>query len=267
MARISRLNCLNEREKQGVYRLLIPNKILKLFEIDPESGKNKQKEQVVCYECPEGSAEAGIEIKARPSDQDPIFYIEVSDSRDLIQLQWDFILINDIRAPRFNTDVTQEGKDRWFYWDTRNLPEEIRAVEAGLAPGQTRPGLRLIDELNQCLDQFCLTLGLKSIFMEALFYHNAIAYERNGFRYFQGEKIMKMIDKEFQPGGRIYKLLDDSPFRRRSFYNSVRGRSWAIHDGILKELDDPEIDNWTPPKMYRMTGEYFNIHTCSGVGW
>ncbi len=243
---------------------MVPEKVFKLFGIDPQTGRNQQGEKVVVYECPEGSSEASVEVKARPDDQDPIFYIEVSDSRDLVQLQWDFILINDIRAPRFNTDITADGKDRWLHWETRNIPEELKAMEAGLAPGQVRPGLRLMKDLNQCLDRFCQTLGLKSIFMEALFYHNAIAYERHGFRYFQGEERMRKIDKEFRPGGRLFELLDDSPFRRRAFYNMVRGRSWAIHDGILDDLADPELGSWTPPKMYRMVGKYFQTDTFPG---
>lgn len=264
MARIARLNMLSEPEKKSVYRLLIPEKIFALFEIDPDTGRNRDGELSVTCECPAGASEATVEVKADPDDQDPIFYIEVGDSHDLMQLLWYFIQVNDMRAARINTDLTPDGKSRWLFWDKRNVAEEIKAVQAGLAPGQVRPGLRLTDDINQSLDRFCHTLGILSIYMEALFYHTAIAYERNGFRYFKGENLMRMIDREFGPGQKLYNKLDDSnPFRQKSFHHTVRGRSWAVHDGALDELGDPEFTSWVPPKMYRMVGQYHKVDTCS----
>jgi len=267
MARIYRLNRLPEPQKKAIYRLLIPEKVFTLFEIEPETGLNQKGEVVVRYEFPPGSAEAAVEVKSRPKDFDPVFYIEVADGPDLLQLYWYFIQVNDLRIPRINTDLTPDGKSRWLFWDTRNVPEELKAVNAGLAPGQVRPGLRLTDDVNYCLDRFCRELGLLSIYMEALFYHNAISYERNGFRYLRGENLMRLINRAFQPGGRLYKMLDDSPFRQKSFYNMVRGRSWAIHDGILDDLADPEIGHWVPPRMYRMVGQYHNINSCPEGCW
>jgi len=33
----------------------------------------------------------------------------------------------------------------------------------------------------------------------------------------------------------------------------VRGRSWAIHDGVLMEIEDEVLeDGWVSPVMYRM---------------
>jgi hypothetical protein len=268
MARISRLNKLSEPEKKSIYRLLIPDKVFKLFEIDAETGKNKNGQQVVWYECPPGSAEGTVEVKSHREDFDPIFYIEVADAKDLLQLYWYFIQVNDIRVPRINTDVTPDGKSRWLFWDLRNVPEEERALKTGLAPGQVRPGLRLTDDVNHCLDRFCSTLGILSIYMEALFYHTAIAFERNGFRYLRGEQKMRLINKEFQPGGRLYKMLDGrNIFRQREFYNTVRGRSWAIHDGILDDLADPEIGKWVPPRMYRMVEMRHDINSCPEGCW
>ena len=264
MARIARLNNLPEPEKKSIYRLLIPEKIFSLFEIDPQTGLNRSGEMSVSCECPAGASEATVEVKAHPDDLDPIFYIEVGDSHDLLQLLWYFVMVNDVRVPRINTDLTPSGRSRWLFWDERNIAEETRAVQAGLAPGQARPGLRLTDEVNQSLDRFCKTLGIVSIYMEALFYHTAIAFERNGFRYFKGEKLMRLIDREFETGRRLYNMLDDAnPFRQKSFFNTVRGRSWAIHDGVLDELEGPEFMEWIPPKMYRMVGVYHQVNTCS----
>jgi hypothetical protein len=261
MARIALVNKFEPCQREEIYRILIPPSVSARFNIDCEKGLNCQGEKVVWIRCPECDPEACVEVKLTPRDGDPIFYIEVRDSKDLVQLHWDFININNPSSPRFNTDVTTDGQDRWLRWTSRNQPEEKKALEAGLAPGQVRRGLRLMKEMNTCLDEFCKVLGFKSIYMEPLFYHNAITYERHGFRYFQGEMMMRWIDKEFRPGGILYNLLDGSFFRRKEFCNSVRGRSWAIHDGILDECGHPEFDYWNPPKMYRMVEQYNNVDT------
>jgi hypothetical protein len=60
-------------------------------------------------------------------------------------------------------------------------------------------------------------MDLKAIRLEALFYHNAITYERHGFSYFSGYQLMKRIHEGFQPGGKIFEKLDNStPFRNPS---------------------------------------------------
>jgi len=267
MARLVQLNQLPPPEKEEVYRRLVPESLFTRFGINPSTGLNRLGERVVATECPPTCSEACVEVKSRPTDRDPIFYIEVRDSRDLVQLDWDFILINDPEAPRFDTDVTRDGKDRWLHWTSRNLAEEEKALAAGLAPGQVRAGLGLTGELMQCLDRFCATLGQKSIFLEALFYHNAVLYERHGFRYFEGERMMRRIHELFQPGGRLAARLDGSTFRRPEFAETVRGRSWAIHDGILDEVEDEILESWEPPKMYRMVGKRFQVETFPGAKW
>lgn len=261
MAKIALVNKFEQEEREEIYRVLVPPSLADSFGIDCETGLNAAGKKVIRIECPESDPEAVVEVKLNPDDNDPIFYIEVRDSKDLVQLHWDFININDPSSPRFNTDVTADGHDRWLRWTSRNMEEEKKALEAGLAPGQVRRGLRLMKETNKCLDEFSRMLGFKSIYMEALFYHNAIAYERHGFRYFSGEKMMRWIDREFRPGGRLYNLLDDSFFRRKEFHASVRGRSWAIHDGILDECGHDDYDFWDPPKLYRMVGQYNNVST------
>jgi hypothetical protein len=129
-----------------------------------------------------------------------------------------------------------------------------------------RRSLRLTNEVNRCLDRFCELAHVKSIFLEALFYHNAIIFERHGFRYLEGEKRMRRIHEAFRVGGDLHKRLDGStPFRQPGFETTVRGRSWAIYDGILDGISDEGIgDGWGSPKMYRMTGKYYRVDTFPG---
>ena len=61
----------------------------------------------------------------------------------------------------------------------------------------------------------------------------------------------------FQPGGALCEKLDGStPFRKPEFAGTVRGRSWAIHDGILLDVQDELLEEgWVSPVMYRMVGK------------
>lgn len=52
------------------------------------------------------------------------------------------------------------------------------------------------------------------------------------------------------------KLDPANPFRQPGFEKTVRGRSWAIHDGVINEIDDDILDEgWFSPKMYLMVGK------------
>jgi hypothetical protein len=116
-----------------------------------------------------------------------------------------------------------------------------------------------VKEFVKSLEAFVASLELKTVTMGAFFYHNAILWERHGFTYFKGGKMMERIHREFQPGGLLYRKLDDStPFRKKGMEKTVRGRSWAIYDGIFAETFDEE---WESPKMYKMLGRDFSVNT------
>ena len=270
MSKISRLNQLPERDKFEYYSLLIPPSLFRRFQIDPATWLNPAGERCVSVEAPASGAEASLGVVSSLRDRDPAFYTEVSDTSDLVQMSWDFVVINDPDAPRFNTDLTPDGGDRWLNWRMRNQTEELMALSSGLAPGQVRVGMRLTHEFNQCLDRFCEAVGFHSITLEALYYHNAIGYERHGFRYFSGEPAMRLIDEGFQPRGALWKLMDDySHFRKPKFAETIRGRSWAIHDGILEQprAMAAGYDSWSPPRMYRMVGSRANVNTAPGLAY
>lgn len=134
-------------------------------------------------------------------------------------------------------------------------------MEAGLAPGQVRRGLRMMREMVACWDDFFDRAGYKFYFLEPLGYNSAILYERSGFQYVKGKEEMLRIDRAFRPGGELYARLDGStPFRRIGHARTVRGRAWAIHDGILGEP-------WESPKMYKTVGVDAGVNTFSGEGY
>jgi hypothetical protein len=250
---IHKISYLTGPEKEGLCRILIAPSVYHRFRINPLTLCSGKEEKVVRFFCPEGDRTCLAEIKL-PDMADPLYSIQLSDTNDFTQLDWDFLIVNDPDAPRFNTQLDQEGRDTLFGWASRNLPEEERAMDAGLFPGQVRKGLGLTREVVSVLDFFCKIFDIKSIKLEALFYHNAITYERCGFSYFSRYVQMKRIHELFQPGAELFRRLDNStPFRKPEFAHTVRGRSWAIHDGILAGSDDELLEEgWGSPVMYRM---------------
>ncbi len=200
-----------------------------------------------------------IELKKRSADRDCVFSCQVSLEAFMHSLQLDFLIINDPFSERFNIDIDERGGETIFGTRSRNIREEMRAMAAGLAPGMVRQGLGLTGEFMICLDGFLEALELKTILAGALFYHNAVMWERYGFIYFKGGKMMEKIQKEFQLGGMLYERLDGStPFRKRGMEQTIRGRSWAIYDGIYLDAFQEE---WESPVMYRMPGRDMRANT------
>lgn len=263
MSWIYKINHLSNIEKEGLYRILIPPSIFHLFRIHPILFINNKKKRLVRFYCPPKDNATLIEVKRDVSDQDCIFSLQISDTTDQTQLSLDFVIINDPDGGRFNTDIDTMGRDTLFGRASRNIDEEIKALKAGSVPGQVRRGLRLMGQVIHCLEDFARILGIKSIVLEALFYHNAIFYEKYGFSYLEGFHRMKRIHELFQPGNILLEKLDgSSPFRQIGFHRTIRGRSWAIHDGILGEVDDEIIEGaWFAPKMYKMVDKSRKIST------
>lgn len=253
MGWIQQISRLDQSQKEGLYRILIPPSLYHLLGINPLNFYDSHGVKVVRFFCPKGDRACFVEIKFENHD-DPVYSIQLSDSTDITVLEWDFLVVNDMSSEKFKTHIDTEGKDTLFGWASRNLEEEQKAMEAGYFPGQTRKGMGLTKEVIYILDFFCKILGIKSIKLEALFYHNAITFERHGFSYFDGYKQMKRIHDLFQPGGKLSEKLDStSPFRRPEFAQIVRGRSWAIHDGVLLNVEDDQLEGgWVSPIMYRM---------------
>jgi hypothetical protein len=259
---IAKLNRLPKEERDRIYLGLVPGSIFEKFQIDYKTLMNKHGERVVRGVFPPDDNFGCIEVLWRAGDKDCIFSCQVSLESFMQSLHLDFLIINDPFSERFNIDVDEQGQDTLYGTRSRNIPEEMRAMEAGLAPGMVRRGLRLMREFVKCLDAFMESLGLKSITTDAFFYHNAILWEKYGFTYFRGGKTMENIHQEFQPGGLLYEKLDDSaPFRKKGMEGTIRGRSWAIYDGIYVDAFDEE---WESPIMYKIQGKDFKVNTFPG---
>ena len=254
---LAAINRLPVAEKEAIYADLLPPRLLTLLQIDPLTLCGPDDQRLVQVIAPDGLGLVRIEVRHQPEATDTVFFVELADSQ-YHQMEFAFCIIADPSAPRFAVDVTEAGTVNYFTSHGRNLPEELRAMAAGLYPNQTRRGLRLFGEFFTRLERFTDRLGMEMIIAEPLSYDNAIRYERHGFDYLTGKRLMLEIDRAFQPGGRLFKRLDgSSPFRMPGMERTVRGRSWAIHDGIL---DEP----WDGVQIYKMIGTDAGINTVPG---
>ncbi|HEX2618676.1 MAG TPA: hypothetical protein VHL11_00980, partial [Phototrophicaceae bacterium] len=226
------INDLPDTEKQAIYATLLPEWLFQSHEIDPQT-MTRHGLPAVTFRCPAGSRAVEIIARRNPADLDPILYLNMADTfnHKLLVL---LTVVNDLDAPRFNTDVDEHGNRTHFGTTSRNLYAERAAMSAGLAPGQVRAGMRVFKLSVPIFETFVKNMGHELFLIEPLAYHNAIIFERYGFNYIQGRGEMQRIHAGFQPNGELYnRLTDQNPFRQPDAWQTVRGRSWAIHDGIL----------------------------------
>lgn len=254
---IREINSLPDAEKRAIYQTLIPAWILREYDIDLDiTGIHAQ----VQYLAPSASRAMELSVRRNPADRDPILYMNMADTFNN-QLLVLLVVVNDPDAERFNVDIDQHGNRTNFGTTSRNIPAELAAKEAGLAPGQIRKGLRSFRRTVPLFEAFVEKMGHDMFMIEPLAYHNAIVFERFGFNYIRGLKDMKEIHQGFQVGGELrYKLNDSNPFRSSDAWQSIRGRSWAIHDGILGHP-------FTGFQMYKRIGKEAGINTFPDATW
>jgi hypothetical protein len=254
---IRQLNNLPENLKRRLYRGLIPPALLTRFGIDPIQWTNAEKEQMVSLKAESNSEKVLITAQISSDPSSEFFALEVADN-SLNGIELNLIVLNDPTTPRFSIDQTEDGQPTMFGTLKRNLNAEEQALQAGLAPGQVRAGLGGSRLIFEQIDTFLSMLGHRAYFLEPLTYASAWVFERRGFAYVRGHKLMDDIHREFQPGGKLYECLEDhSTFRKRDQAHTVRGRAWAIHDGILEALDL----RWDKIRMVKQIGRQAGVDT------
>jgi hypothetical protein len=254
---IRQLNNLPENIKRRMYRGLIPPALLTRFGIDPIHWTDTNKQERVFLKAEENSETVLITAQSSPSPADEFFALELADN-SLNGIELNLIVLNDPTAPRYSIDQTEDGQPTMFGTLKRNREAEAQAQAAGLAPGQVRAGLGGSRVVFEQIDAFLALLGHRAYFLEPLTYASAWVFERRGFAYVRGHKLMDDIQREFQPGGKLYECLDDGvPFRRRDQAHTVRGRAWAIHDGVLDALDL----RWDKIRMVKQIGRHAGVET------
>jgi hypothetical protein len=256
------LNALPWTLREPIYARLCPEELLARFGVDRGTLQNAAGERALRVAAPDEGSWARVELRDRRDDRDPVLVVDIAMSAFGVP-ELTFVQINDPASPRYGVDRDPDGGDTLLGTVSRNLAEEARALADGLGPGQVRRGLRMLGRVLECMDGFCRILGRDCYLLEPLFYHSALLYERHGCDYLMGRELMDEIHAGFQAGGPLHRRLDDStPFRGRGFAATVRGRSWAIHDGILDAVGS---DGWSGVKMYRVPGRPAAVSTFPGA--
>jgi hypothetical protein len=255
---IGGINLLPEGEKRAIYSRYIPPLLLEKYNIPPltsAAGYN-----LLQFRFASGTTDVEMRLFHEVNFPDPILYAHLTDTMNG-QIHVLLYILNDPASPRFDVDKMADGSPTKFGTLQRNIEAEKSALEAGLAPGQVRRGLRLLGQAIEAFEGFVLALGHDMYFVEPLYYHNAVIFERYGFSYQMGKRLMDSIHKGFQSDGDLAAQLDGSnQFRQADAANAVRRRSWAIHDGILGEP-------FTNVTMYKRVGIFAGVNTAPDCKW
>ncbi len=258
---IRHLNNLPDNAKRRLYRSMLPAELLRRFEIKPITWKGPAGDSHVRLDAPAGTGKVSLSVYRHPDDLSPFICIELADN-SFNGIDLNLLLLNDPASPYFRTDIDAEEHPTYFGTVRRNLVEEARAKSAGLAPGQVRASLGGSALVLQYIEVFLTMLAHQAYYLEPLSYTSAWVFERRGFAYVRGHKLMDDIHREFQPGGKLNAALDGStPFRQPEQWNTVRGRAWAIQDGILDVLDA----RWDKLRMVKQIGQQAGVNTFPGA--
>ncbi len=253
---IGGINKLPENEKRAIYARYIPPELTQKFNL-PDLVRNQD---LLQFRFANGSSDVEMMLYHEPGFPDPILYAHLADTMNG-QIHVLLYILNDPYSPRFDVDKMPDGSPTRFGIRIRNIEAEKAALQAGLSPGQVRHGLRLLRQAMAAFEGFVASLKHDMYFVEPLYYHNAVIFERYGFSYQMGRRKMEGINSGFGEGGELRQRLDGSnPFRSPEAANSIRLRSWAIHDGILG-------GPFTNVTMYKRVGISANINTTPGCEW
>jgi hypothetical protein len=247
------LNQLSDGAKRRLYRTLILPDLLVRFGINPITWRGPDGDNHVRLTADPGTSSVKLAARHTADARDPFAYLELADNA-FNGIDVELVVFNDPTSPRFHTDLEIEsGRQTLFGTLGRNLAAEQQAMQAGLAPGQVRQGLRASGPALQQLEAFLCFLGHTAFYVEPLTYVDAWIFENRGLAYVSGRRLMDEIHTEFQPGGRLHAALNNStPFRQPDQWQTVRGRAWAIHDGILETIGLA----WNGLRMAKQLGQH-----------
>ena len=201
---IGGINRLPEEEKRAIYSRVIPPRLLDRFNLPAPDSIRLQ--SLLKFKFESGSTDVEMSLFHEPRFPDPILYGHLTDTMNG-QIHVLLYILNDPDSPRFNVDRMPDGHKTRFGTLTRNLEAEQAALEAGLAPGQVRSGLRMLSDAITSFEHFIDSLGHEMYFVEPLYYHNAVIFERYGLSYQMGKNRMEAYHAGFSGGGRVYTPL------------------------------------------------------------
>lgn len=258
---LKQINNLDLNIKKRIYRNLLPTGLLTSQYINPITWIGQDGRENVGISAEPGYGYVSVWARRGSDPEQEFLRLEIEDNA-FNGIDVRILLLNDPDSTTFRTDIDQLGNPTSFGTVNRNIGEEIKARQYGLAPGQMRSSLGASKLVFEHLDNFLAILGQQAYFLEPLTYASAWVFERRGCAYVRGHLLMDQIHSEFQPGGKLYQALDGStPFRDREQWYTVRGRAWAIHDNILEVIDK----KWDNVRMVKQVGRHAGVETFPGA--
>jgi hypothetical protein len=254
------LNNLSANAKRRLYRTLLAAPMLAEHGIDPLTWRSATGESCVTLEAEPGSHTVRLAVR-KAADADPFIRLEIGDNH-INGFDLQFIALEDPSAERVGIDRDGAGRQTHLGTVSRNLGEEQRALRAGLSPGQTRRGSGSLRRALAQVESFMSLMAHAAYSLEPLTYTSAWLFERHGFAYARGHRLMDEIHAQFQPAGALHRALDgSSAFRQPEQAGTVRGRAWAIHDGVLAAIGK----EWGSLRMVKQLGRHAGVETFPGA--
>lgn len=258
LSSLAEINLLPRENVERLYLRLVPPELLERLQVDRVTLAGPDGIRRVRITAPDDKPWARVEVRAAADDRDPVLLVDVEMS-PLSLPEIAFVQITDPSGPRFGIDRGPDGRDTLLGTAGRNREEELRAMRAGLAPGQVRRGQRMLGRVLERMELFCRLIRQEIYLIEPLFYHSAILYERHGCGYVLGRELMEEVQAGFAEGGELRARLDGSSgFRGPDAHRTVRGRSWAVHDGVLGRP-------WGGVTMFRAAGRPAGVRTFASA--
>jgi hypothetical protein len=247
------------RWQRMLFQILVPVELLIEYRIDPIDLTDPEGRPVAFSRPGVDRGSYRLELYPTGNALEPMAELELADTQfNQIEVVW--VALQNPSAPRFDTDIIPAGEAS-NGGAKRNLVAEEAAMLAGLAPGQVRRGLGALRWLAERIETVMLCLNQRELVVQPLFYHTAVLFEQLGFSYIHGLARMVAIAQGFGADGELRARLDAAtPFRRPELAETIRGRSWAIHDGILTAP-------WDRVRMVKRLGVHAGVNTCPGVPW
>ena len=230
------------------------------FGVDRTTGLNGAGHRLLRVFAPPEQSWARVELRASRDDRDPLVLVDV----EMGPFGVSRAVLRPGRGPRLRRDSASTGTrtDR-----TRSSARSTRNLHRG-APGRcgrarARPGATAGSGCSAgcstpwtssagCSGRSCSSSSRSSITRPSSTSGTAATTCSAGSSW-------RPSSAEFRPGGRSGGALDGSTvFRQPGFDRTIRGRSWAIHDGILGALGGTA---WGGVKMYRQVGRPASVST------
>lgn len=150
---ISGLNNLSYQQRVNYVRLMVPPTLFERFNIHPESLTDASGNELLKWVGEPGSSSVEISLFHEAGATDPLMYFHLTDTISK-QIHVLLAVINDPHSPRFDIDRMPDGSKTHFGVFKRNVEAELGALNAGLAPGQIRRGLRALRDAMLAFETF-----------------------------------------------------------------------------------------------------------------